>query len=71
MCSPASPSSALSGGRLRLPELLISYANVPFYFGGTAAIAVSVTMDTVAQVNGPLAPVRGLIKRLSSEATRR
>jgi preprotein translocase subunit SecY len=38
-----------------LPELLISYANVPFYFGGTSLlIAVSVTMDTVAQVHGHL-----------------
>src|SRR5438552_3983071 len=33
------------------PEMLISYAAVPFYFGGTSLlIVVSVTMDTVAQV---------------------
>ena len=36
-----------------LPELLIAYAAVPFYFGGTSLlIAVCVTMDTVAQVQG-------------------
>ena len=34
-----------------LPEILISYAAVPFYFGGTSLlIVVSVTMDTVAQI---------------------
>src|ERR1700755_2576200 len=33
-----------------IPEILISYAAVPFYFGGTSLlIVVSVTMDTVAQ----------------------
>ncbi len=38
-----------------LPELLISYAALPFYFGGTSLlIVVSVTMDTVAQVHGHL-----------------
>ena len=38
-----------------LPELLISYAAVPFYFGGTSLlIAVSVTMDTVAQIQSHL-----------------
>ena len=32
-----------------IPEILISYAAVPFYFGGTSLlIVVSVTMDTVA-----------------------
>src|SRR5262249_26722980 len=37
------------------PEMLISYAAVPFYFGGTSLlIVVSVTMDTVAQVQGYL-----------------
>ena len=44
-----------------LPEFLISYAAVPFYFGGTSLlIAVSVTMDTVSQVQSHLlgAPVR-------------
>jgi preprotein translocase subunit SecY len=38
-----------------LPEMLISYANLPFYFGGTSLlIVVSVTMDTVAQIHGHL-----------------
>src|SRR6266576_3853158 len=36
-----------------IPEILISYASVPFYFGGTSLlIVVSVTMDTVALVQG-------------------
>src|ERR1700751_4174758 len=35
-----------------LPEMLISYAALPFYFGGTSLlIVVNVTMDTVAQVH--------------------
>jgi preprotein translocase subunit SecY len=38
-----------------LPEMLVSYAAMPFYFGGTSLlIVVSVTMDTVAQVHGHL-----------------
>ena len=38
-----------------IPEILISYAAVPFYFGGTSLlIVVSVTMDTVAQIQGYL-----------------
>jgi len=38
-----------------LPELLINYLGVPFYFGGTSLlIVVSVTMDTVAQIQGYL-----------------
>ncbi|MGH6816393.1 MAG: preprotein translocase subunit SecY [Hyphomicrobiaceae bacterium] len=49
-----------------LPELLIAYANVPFYFGGTSLlIAVSVTMDTVAQVQSHLLAhqYEGIIKK--------
>jgi preprotein translocase subunit SecY len=49
-----------------LPELLISNFNVPFYFGGTSLlIVVSVTMDTVAQVQGHLLAhqYEGLIKK--------
>ncbi len=49
-----------------LPELLRSYAAVPFYFGGTSLlIAVSVTMDTVAQVQSHLIAQQyeGLIKK--------
>src|SRR5262245_66296713 len=34
-----------------LPELLTYYARMPFYFGGTSLlIEVSVTMDTVTQI---------------------
>ncbi len=49
-----------------LPELLIGYTGVPFYFGGTSLlIVVSVTMDTVAQVQGHLyaQQYEGLIKK--------
>jgi preprotein translocase subunit SecY len=49
-----------------LPELLVSYAAVPFYFGGTSLlIVVSVTLDTVAQIQGYLLAhqYEGLIKR--------
>ncbi len=38
-----------------LPELLVGYSGVPFYFGGTSLlIIVSVTLDTVAQLQGHL-----------------
>jgi preprotein translocase subunit SecY len=49
-----------------LPEILVSYAAVPFYFGGTSLlIVVSVTMDTVAQLQGYLLAhqYEGLIKK--------
>ena len=49
-----------------LPELLISYAAVPFYFGGTSLlIVVSVTMDTVSQVQSHLLAhqYEGLVKK--------
>ncbi len=49
-----------------LPEMLVSYAAVPFYLGGTSLlIVVSVTMDTVAQVQGHLLAhqYEGLIKK--------
>jgi len=49
-----------------LPEILISYAAVPFYFGGTSLlIAVSVTMDTVSQIQSHLLAhqYEGLIKK--------
>ena len=52
-----------------LPEFLTAYAAMPFYFGGTSLlIVVSVTMDTVAQVQGHLLAQQyeGLIKRPSS-----
>jgi preprotein translocase subunit SecY len=36
-----------------LPELLVGYSGIPFYFGGTSMlIVVSVTLDTVAQLQG-------------------
>jgi preprotein translocase subunit SecY len=57
-----------------LPQLLISYAAVPFYFGGTSLlIVVSVTMDTVAQVQGYLLAhqYEGLIKRSKLRGRRR
>jgi len=57
-----------------LPELLVSYAAVPFYFGGTSLlIVVSVTMDTVAQVQGYLLAhqYEGLIKRSKLRGARR
>lgn len=49
-----------------LPEFLISATGVPFYLGGTSLlIVVSVTMDTVAQVQGHLLAhqYEGLIKK--------
>jgi preprotein translocase subunit SecY len=49
-----------------LPEILISQYSVPFYFGGTSLlIVVSVTMDTVAQIQSHLIAhqYEGLIKK--------
>ncbi|MEO3474746.1 preprotein translocase subunit SecY [Roseomonas sp. CAU 1739] len=49
-----------------IPEILISHYGVPFYFGGTSLlIIVSVTMDTVAQVQSHLFAhqYEGLIKK--------
>ncbi len=49
-----------------LPEMMISRLSVPFYFGGTSLlIVVSVTMDTVAQVQSHLLAhqYEGLIKK--------
>jgi preprotein translocase subunit SecY len=38
-----------------IPEILISYASVPFYFGGTSLlIIVVVTMDFMTQVQAYL-----------------
>jgi preprotein translocase subunit SecY len=38
-----------------LPEMLITATGVPFYFGGTSLlIVVSVTLDTVSQIQGHL-----------------
>ena len=49
-----------------LPEILIAQYAVPFYFGGTSLlIVVSVTMDTVAQIQSHLIAhqYEGLIKK--------
>jgi preprotein translocase subunit SecY len=57
-----------------LPEMLISYAALPFYFGGTSLlIVVSVTMDTVAQIMGHLQAhqYEGLIKKAKLRGKRR
>ena len=55
-----------------LPEILISYAGVPFYFGGTSLlIVVSVTMDTVAQIQSHLLAhqYEGLIKTVAAQGS--
>ena len=57
-----------------LPELLVGYAAMPFYFGGTSLlIVVSVTMDTVAQVQGHLLAhqYEGLVKKSKLRGPRR
>ena len=57
-----------------LPEFLISYSGVPFYFGGTSLlIVVSVTMDTVQQVQGHLLAhqYEGLVKKAKLRGKRR
>ncbi len=57
-----------------VPQFLISYAAVPFYFGGTSLlIVVSVTMDTVSQVQGYLLAhqYEGLIKKSKLRGRRR
>jgi preprotein translocase subunit SecY len=49
-----------------LPEILLSWKALPFYFGGTSLlIVVSVTMDTVAQIHSHLLAhqYEGLIKK--------
>ena len=49
-----------------LPEMLLAWRALPFYFGGTSLlIVVSVTMDTVAQIHSHLLAhqYEGLIKK--------
>jgi preprotein translocase subunit SecY len=58
-----------------LPEILIAELSVPFYFGGTSLlIVVSVTMDTITQVQSHMLAhqYEGLIEksRLRSKTTR-
>jgi len=57
-----------------LPEMLISQAAVPFYFGGTSLlIVVSVTMDTVSQVQSHLLAhqYEGLVKKAKLRGSKR
>jgi preprotein translocase subunit SecY len=57
-----------------LPEFLIARYGVPFYFGGTSLlIIVTVTMDTVAQVQSHLLAhqYEGLIKKAKLKGTKR
>ncbi len=57
-----------------LPEFLISATGVPFYLGGTSLlIVVSVTLDTVSQVQGHLIAhqYEGLIKKSKLRGGRR
>lgn len=56
-----------------LPEFMMSQYSIPFYFGGTSLlIAVSVTMDTVAQIHSHLIAhqYEGLIKKTKLKGTR-
>jgi preprotein translocase subunit SecY len=56
-----------------LPEILISDYGLPFYFGGTSIlIVVSVTMDTVTQVQSHLIAhqYEGLIRKTRSKGRR-
>lgn len=57
-----------------LPEILVSYAALPFYFGGTSLlIVVSVMMDTVSQIMGHLQAhqYEGLVKKAKLRGRRR
>ncbi|MGL4495163.1 MAG: preprotein translocase subunit SecY [Beijerinckiaceae bacterium] len=57
-----------------IPELLISWWQLPFYFGGTSLlIVVSVTMDTVSQVHGHLLAhqYEGLVKKAKLKGGKR
>jgi preprotein translocase subunit SecY len=57
-----------------LPEILISQYSVPFYFGGTSLlIVVTVTLDTVAQIQSHLLAhqYEGLIKKSKLSKGRR
>ncbi len=57
-----------------LPELLISWGNVPFYFGGTSLlIIVVVVMDFIAQLNAHMVSHQysGLIKKANLGGTGR
>ena len=56
-----------------LPEILIGYYNAPFYMGGTSVlIVVSVTMDTVTQIQSHLLAhqYEGLIRKTRTKGRR-
>jgi preprotein translocase subunit SecY len=57
-----------------VPEIAIGYYSIPFYLGGTSIlIVVSVTMDTVAQIQSHLIAQQyeGLIKKAKLRGARR
>ena len=57
-----------------IPEIAIGYYSIPFYLGGTSIlIVVSVTMDTVAQIQSHLIAQQyeGLIKKAKLRGARR
>ena len=57
-----------------IPEIASAYYSVPFYLGGTSIlIVVSVTMDTVAQIQSHLIAQQyeGLIKKAKLRGARR
>ncbi len=57
-----------------IPEFLFNYYSIPFYLGGTSIlIVVSVTMDTVAQIQSHLIAQQyeGLIKKSKLRGARR
>lgn len=57
-----------------LPELLIAKFSIPFYFGGTSLlIAVTVTMDTMAQVHSYLIAhqYEGMLKKSRLKGSRK
>jgi preprotein translocase subunit SecY len=66
--------AAYLAGVCLLPELLRTQYAVPFYFGGTSLlIVVSVTMDTVAQIQSHLLAhqYEGLVRRQKLRGRRR
>jgi len=57
-----------------IPEIVTNYYSIPFYLGGTSIlIVVSVTMDTVAQIQSHLIAQQyeGLIKKAKLRGSRR
>ena len=57
-----------------IPEMIVGYSGIPFYFGGTSLmIVVSVTLDTVSQIQGHLLSQQyeRLMKKSSLRGNRR